>query len=75
MAYKINLARPVISVLGGHVIIVMREEYIYMSCYNDILEPLMEKLELEKKWKMIQRSVIPEYAFQKSGLLYVFEVS
>ena len=75
MAYKIILARPVISVLGGHVIIVMREEYIYMSCYNDILEPLMEKLELEKKWKMIQRSVIPEYAFQKSGLLYVFEVS
>jgi hypothetical protein len=46
-----------------------------MSCYNDILETLMEKLELEKKWKMIQRSVIPEYAFQKSGLLYVFEVS
>ena len=75
MAYKIILARPVISVLGGNVIIVMREEYIYMSCYNDILEPLMEKLELEKKWKMIQRSVIPEYAFQKSGLLYVFEVS
>jgi hypothetical protein len=33
MAYKINLARPVISVLGGHVIIVMREEYIYMFCY------------------------------------------
>jgi len=53
----------------------MREEYIYMSCYNDILEPLMAKLEREKKWKMIQRSVIPEYAFQKSGLLYVFEVS
>ena len=60
----------------------MREEYIYMSCYDNILEPLMKKLEDElKHWKfsnvewIIRRTVIPEYAFHKPGLLYVFEVS
>lgn len=59
---------------GGHVIIVMREEYIHMPCYMNVLEPLMKKLEDEKKWKMIQRSVIPEYFLYKSGLLYVFQI-
>ncbi|XP_063435148.1 uncharacterized protein LOC134716221 isoform X1 [Mytilus trossulus] len=60
---------------GGYIIIAMREEYIYMSCYNDILEPLMRKLENEQKWQMVQRTVIQEYAFNKAGVLYIFEVS
>ena len=53
----------------------MREEYLNESCYHDILEPLMKKMSNENKWMLLQRRTIPDYAFGKTGLLYVFKVS
>ncbi|OWF38266.1 Williams-Beuren syndrome chromosomal region 27 protein-like [Mizuhopecten yessoensis] len=60
---------------GGYVVIVMREEYLYnVPEYKDRLEPLMAKLEAEGKWTRIERRVVPNYAFKKDGLIFIYKV-
>ncbi|KAK6186311.1 hypothetical protein SNE40_008372 [Patella caerulea] len=59
---------------GGLVCIVMREEYLsYVEDYKDKLEPLMAKLEKEEKWKRLSRDVIPNYSFNKNGVVFKYE--
>ncbi|KAL3864748.1 hypothetical protein ACJMK2_006404 [Sinanodonta woodiana] len=59
---------------GGLVVIVMRKEYLdYVNEYKDRLEPLMDKLEGEKKWQKISRKIVPNYSFNKEGVVYKFK--
>ena len=61
--------------LGGHIIIAMREEYLYKTGFDGVFEPLMKQLENEKIWKMLSRKKLTSYAFGLSGILYVFQKS
>ncbi|CAI9738779.1 Hypothetical predicted protein [Octopus vulgaris] len=60
---------------GGHVVIVMRKEYLtYVLDYKDKLLPLFHRLEEEKKWKMISDKEVSNYSFNKTGIVFIFSV-
>ena len=63
-------------ITGGHVIIVMREEYlVYVEEYYNRLEPYMKELQEAGKWKLIERSAsLKDYALGKDGITFVFSV-
>ena len=59
---------------GGHFILVMREEYLsYVKEYLDRLEPLMDKLVAEGVWTRKLRFQVPNYSFNKTGLVFIFQ--
>jgi len=53
---------------------VMREEYLEIPEYKDKLENLMHKLEKQGKWKRVKRSVVPNYAFNKTGVIFRYKI-
>ncbi|GAB1607707.1 uncharacterized protein LOC115223152 [Argonauta hians] len=60
---------------GGHVVIVMRKEYLsYVLDYKDKLIPMFKSLEEEKKWLMVSKEEVQNYSFKKPGLVFVFKV-
>ena len=60
---------------GGYVIISMREEYLtYVKEYMNRLEPYMAELEVVGKWKRLERACVDNFAFEKQGLVHVFQV-
>nr|KAG5695252.1 hypothetical protein BaRGS_008080 [Batillaria attramentaria] len=60
---------------GGYIVIVTRQEHLKnCSDYIGRLEPLMEQLEQEGKWKQITRATFPNYLRGKEGLLLVHQV-
>ena len=67
---------PVYVVLvGGFIVIVTRLEFLCtVSEYKDRLEPLMEKLEKEGKWKKIARIIEPDYFLEKNGISWIYQV-
>lgn len=60
---------------GGMIVIVTRIDYLD-SCpeYKDRLEPLMEKLEKEGKWKKLKRDVGARFYLDKEAVCYKYEV-
>ncbi|XP_059139128.1 methyltransferase-like protein 27 [Physella acuta] len=61
---------------GGHVIIVMREEFLTIVAeYKDRLEPHMKNLEQEGKWELVSRTVVPKYFLDYTGVIYIFKVT
>ncbi|XP_071448302.1 methyltransferase-like protein 27 isoform X2 [Hetaerina americana] len=59
---------------GGLMIIVMREEYLsYVNEYVDKLEPHLKELEALKKCKKVSRTVVPNYSFNKNGIVFVYQ--
>ncbi|XP_050704255.1 demethylmenaquinone methyltransferase-like isoform X2 [Eriocheir sinensis] len=61
---------------GGFVIIVMRHEYLQTApSYKDKLEPYMDQLEADGKWRKVERRIVPNFFFDKEGLVYVFRVT
>jgi hypothetical protein len=71
----LNGIKCFILFLGGHIIIAMREEYLYKTGFDGVFEPLMKQLENEKIWKMLSRKQLTSFAFGLSGILYVFQKS
>ncbi|XP_037029403.1 uncharacterized protein LOC119069455 [Bradysia coprophila] len=60
---------------GGTVFIVMREEYLsYVEEYVGKLEPYMDNLEANGHWKKLRRVIVPEYSFNKNGVVYSYQV-
>jgi len=60
---------------GGTIFIVMREEYLeYVEEYAQKLEPYMKELQSQGFWKQVSRKTVPEYSFNKNGVVYVYEV-
>jgi len=60
---------------GGMVLIVMREEYLsYVKEYAETLEPYMNRLEKKGAWRQVGRNVVPEYSFNKNGVVFSYEV-
>ncbi|KAK3096195.1 hypothetical protein FSP39_024296 [Pinctada imbricata] len=60
---------------SGHVVIVMREEYLdHVAEYKDRLEPIMLELEDQGLWQLLQRNVVPNYSFDNNGVIFLFKV-
>ncbi|XP_050724572.1 demethylmenaquinone methyltransferase-like isoform X6 [Eriocheir sinensis] len=60
----------------GFVIIVMRHEYLQtVPSYKDKLEPYMDQLEADGKWKKVERRIVPNYFCDKEGLVFVFRIT
>ena len=58
----------------GIVIIVMRKEYLtYVKEYIDRLVPMMDKLESDGIWSTIMRLDVPNYSFNKTGIVFVYK--
>lgn len=57
----------------GYVIIVMRKEYLSNVKEYSELEPLMQKLVIEKVWSKITCFDVENYSFDKTGIIYVFK--
>ncbi|XP_013397815.1 uncharacterized protein LOC106164449 isoform X1 [Lingula anatina] len=64
----VRLVKP-----GGFVCIGMREEYLTTVEDYKTLEPLMDQLEAEGKWKKQQRKIVSWY-HGKPGVIFVFKV-
>ncbi|XP_050724466.1 demethylmenaquinone methyltransferase-like isoform X5 [Eriocheir sinensis] len=61
---------------GGFVIIVMRHEHLQtVPSYKDKLEPYMDQLEADGKWKKVERRTVPNYFCDKEGLVFVFRIT
>lgn len=59
---------------GGFVFIVMRKEYLsYVKEYVNRLEPLMHRLEVEKKWTRVANFEVDNYFCNKTGKVFVFK--
>ncbi|XP_046385481.1 methyltransferase-like protein 27 [Ischnura elegans] len=59
---------------GGLMIVVMREEYLsYVNEYVNKLEPHLNELEANKKCKKVSRTVVPNYSFNKNGVVFVYQ--
>ncbi|XP_042871010.1 demethylmenaquinone methyltransferase-like [Penaeus japonicus] len=66
----IDMAKP-----GGEVIIVMRKEYLdYVEEYKDKLEPYMDQLSQKGKWTKVERKIVPNYSYQKDGVIFIYKV-
>ena len=62
-------------VLGGTISIVTREEHLHtVDDYKDKLEPLMQQLEKEGKWKQIKRDIFKGFFLDKEGILWKYQV-
>ena len=64
-----------LRIVGGIVVIVTRTDYLE-TCpdFKGQLEPLMEKLEMEGKWKKLKRDVGAMYYLDKEAVCYKYEV-
>ncbi|XP_050739141.1 methyltransferase-like protein 27 [Eriocheir sinensis] len=61
---------------GGFVVNVMRHEYLEtVAAYKEKLEPYMDQLEEDGKWRKVERRVVPNYYFGKEGVVYVYRVT
>lgn len=71
-----NIALRSLSVFsGGLILICTRLEYLEtVPEYKDRLEPLMDKLEQEGKWKKVARIIEPNYYQEKEGITWKYEV-
>jgi len=59
---------------GGHVITVMREEYLWtVPDYKENLQRLWDKLEADGKWKLVSRITYPNHFAGKNGLVIIFQ--
>lgn len=66
----IRFAKP-----GGLVIIVMRLEFVSTAeVFKDKLEPYMDHLEQEGKWRKEARKVVPNYFLDKDGVVFTYRV-
>ncbi|KAG8240442.1 hypothetical protein J437_LFUL003156 [Ladona fulva] len=60
---------------GGLIVIVMREEYLsYVNEYVNKLEPHLSSLVAEGKCEKVSRTVVPNYCFNKNGVVFVYKV-
>ena len=58
---------------GGLVIVVMRAEYLQIvDDYKNNLEPLMQKMADERIWSLEYKITVPNYSFDKNGLIFIF---
>ena len=59
------------TVTGGHIVIVTRFKHLQtVDDYRGRLEPLMDKLEAEGKWKKVERKILVD----KKGILWKYKI-
>ncbi|XP_060585168.1 uncharacterized protein LOC132741094 [Ruditapes philippinarum] len=62
--------------LGGYIILAARHELVKHNEIYKHLEPLMDKLETNRKWKKVSRDVFPKYNLKtkKDGVIWCYQV-
>lgn len=61
---------------GGLITIVTRIDYLSdVPEYKDRLEPLMQQLEKEGKWKLLERVVGPRFYLDKESIIWTHQVT
>lgn len=65
----------VVSIAGGLVCIVMREEYLeHVAEYRGRLENTMAEMENMGLWRLQSRVVVPRYFFDHTGIVFKFVI-
>ncbi|XP_060585644.1 methyltransferase-like protein 27 [Ruditapes philippinarum] len=60
---------------GGRIVLVTREQHLYtVAEYKDRLEPLMDRLEAEGKWKKLERKIFKGFFLDKDGIMWKYQV-
>ncbi|XP_067657672.1 methyltransferase-like protein 27 isoform X2 [Haliotis asinina] len=58
---------------GGIICIVMRETFLReVDEYKDRLEPLMDSLEKDRKWRQVSRVIVPNYFIDIAGIVFLY---
>ncbi|XP_045187799.2 methyltransferase-like protein 27 [Mercenaria mercenaria] len=65
----IRLVKP-----GGFVVLVVSDQFLSVSEPYKLLEPMMDKLEFDRKWKKISSEVFPNYYGVDSGRVWCFKI-
>ncbi|KAK3873955.1 hypothetical protein Pcinc_021068 [Petrolisthes cinctipes] len=66
----VRVAKP-----GGLVVIVMRLEFLTaVEEYRDKLEPYLDQLEQRGVWHKESRKIVPNYFFEKEGIVFSYRV-
>lgn len=62
-------------IIGGRIVLVTREQHLQaVDEYRDRLEPLMDRLEAEGKWKKIERKIFKGFFLDKDGIMWKYQV-
>lgn len=60
---------------GGIIVIVTREQHLQtVEMYKDKLEPLMEELEAQGRWKRLERKIFSGFFLDKDGVMWKYQV-
>jgi hypothetical protein len=59
---------------GGYIILATRHELVQNNEIYKNLEPLMDKLETNRKWKKMSRDVFPGFNLKKDGIIWCYQV-
>lgn len=60
---------------GGVIVLVTREQHLQtVDEYRDRLEPLMDRLEAEGKWKKLERRIFKGFFLDKDGIMWKYQV-
>ncbi|RUS75290.1 hypothetical protein EGW08_016956 [Elysia chlorotica] len=60
---------------GGYVINVVRRETVLESPgFKDKLEPMMQQMEADGKWRLVSRVDFPDYLVDKPGVVFTHQV-
>lgn len=60
---------------GGRIVLVTREQHLHtVDEYKDRLEPLMDRLEAEGKWKRLTRKIFKGFFLDKDGIMWIYQV-
>ena len=67
--------KPLMFIVGGRIVLVTREQHLRtVAEYNNRLEPLMDRLEAEGKWKKIERKIFKGFFLDKEGIMWKYQV-
>ena len=57
------------------IVLVTREQHLHsVEEYKGRLEPLMDQLEAEGKWKKIERTIFKGFFLDKDGIMWKYQV-
>ncbi|RUS84366.1 hypothetical protein EGW08_007898 [Elysia chlorotica] len=60
---------------GGIIVNVVRQETVNeIEGFKDRLEPMMEQMEKDGKWKLVSRVLFPDYLVDQGGVIFTHQV-
>ncbi|XP_045208674.1 uncharacterized protein LOC123560567 [Mercenaria mercenaria] len=59
---------------GGYIVLATRNELVQNNETYKHLEPLMDNIETNGKWKKVSRDVFPRFNLKKDGIMWCYQV-